>query len=225
MSTSSFPSDDSIEKIDTISEDLSWNEEFRATGFKGNNSVLAWLYNLEPDSEHQFFTYRNIETAGRTQLGQHVSLLGLDSDIAFSYFLDDQKLPESNTINPYKLPSKNIAKRILHSYFKSVHPLFPIICIDLFLGQINGIWGVNGGQRPGQKWLAIFNMTLAIGCRRLQFMQEKLPPGVSHEVFFSRARSLSVNENMSFNTPTCNKYRLKRLWRYTSWFPCRLIGK
>lgn len=162
----------------------------------GKNSVHAWLRNLEPDSGHRVSPDRNMEAVGRTQFGQPISPQGLDNNMSVSYFLDDQKLPPSSSVDAYTLPPKNLADWILHSYFKSVHPLCPIVRIDLFLEQYKSIWGGNGGARPGQKWLAIFNMILAIGCRRLQFLQEQLPPGVSHEIFFSRARSLSVNENM-----------------------------
>lgn len=206
-----YSSADSIAGIEMISEDLNRNEEFRATGFMGKNSVLAWLRNLEPDSGHQIIPDPSMETAGRTQLGQRVSLLGLDSDMAVSYFLDDQKLPEPNTMDSYKLPSKNIARWILHSYFKSVHPLFPIVGIDLFLEQYESLWRVNGCRKPGQKWQAIFNIILAIGCRRLEVMQQKLPPGVSHEVFFSRARVLSVNDNITFEHPDLQQVQIEAL--------------
>lgn len=211
MPSSSFSSAGSIEGIDTISKDLNRNEESRATGFMGTNSVQIWLRNLEPDSGHQISCDRNMEIEVRTPLEQPVSLLGLDNDMAVSYFLDDEKLPEPNTIDAYKLPSKNIAKWILHSYFKSMHPLFPIVRIDLFLEQYKSIWRVNGAQKPSQKWLAILNMILAIGCRRLQFMEEKLPPGVSHEIFFSRARSLSVNDTMSFEHADLQQVQVEAL--------------
>jgi hypothetical protein len=152
-----------------------------------------------------------MEAAGRTQFGQLISPQGLDNNMAVSYFLDDQKLPPSNSVDAYKLPPKNLADWILHSYFKSVHPLFPIVRTDLFLEQYKSIWGVNGSSRPGQKWLAIFNMILAIGCRRLQFLQEKVPTGASHEVFFSRARSLSVNENMTFEHADLQQVQVEAL--------------
>lgn len=196
MSSSSSYSAGSIEGIDTISEDLNRNEESRATGFMGKNSVHAWLRNLEPDSGHRISPDRNTEAAGRTQFGKPISPQGLDNNMSVSYFLDDWKLPPSSSVDAYQFPPKNLVDWILHSYFKSVHPFFPIIRLDLFVEQYKSIWGGNGAPRPGQKWLAILNMILAIGCRRLQFLQEKMPPGISHEIFFSRARSLSVNENM-----------------------------
>ena len=211
MSSSSSSSAGSIEGIDTISEDLNRNEESRATGFMGKNSVHAWLRNLEPDSGHRISPDHNMEAAGRTQFGRPISPQGLDNNMAVSYFLDDQKLPPSNSVDAYKLPPKNLADWILHSYFKSVHPLFPIVRTDLFLEQYKSIWGVNGSSRPGQKWLAIFNMILAIGCRRLQFLQEKVPTGVGHEVFFSRARSLSVNENMTFEHADLQQVQVEAL--------------
>lgn len=198
MSSSSSSSPGSTEGIDTISEDLNRNEESRATGFIGKNSVHAWLRNLEPDSGYRVSPDRSTEGAGGTRISQPISPQGLENNLSVSYFLDDQKLPLSNSFDAYKMPSKNVADCILHSYFKSVQPLFPIVRTDLFLEQYRSIWGGNSGPRPGQKWLAIFNMILAIGCRRLQFLQEKLLPGTSHETFFSRARSLSLNENMTF---------------------------
>ncbi|KAE8548937.1 hypothetical protein EYB25_009320 [Talaromyces marneffei] len=211
MSSSSSSSAGSVEGIDTISEDLNRNEESRATGFMGKNSVHAWLRNLEPDSGHRVSPDRNMETAGRTQFGQPISPQGLDNNMAVSYFLDDQKLPPSNSVDAYKLPPKNLADWILHSYFKSVHSLFPIVRTDLFLEQYKSIWGVSGSPRPGQKWLAIFNMILAIGCRRLQFLQERLPTGVSHDLFFSRARCLCVNENMIFEHADLQQVQVEAL--------------
>ncbi|EED12135.1 conserved hypothetical protein [Talaromyces stipitatus ATCC 10500] len=211
MSSSSSSSAGSIEGIDTISEDLNRNEESRATGFMGKNSVHAWLRNLEPDSGYRVSPDSSMEAGNRAQFGQPISPQGLDNNMAVSYFLDDKKLPACNSDDTYKLPPKNLADRILHSYFRSVHPFFPIVRTDLFLEQYRSLWGVNANPRPGHKWLAIFNMILAIGCRRLQFLKETLPTDVSHEIFFSRARSLSVNENTTFEHADLQQVQVEAL--------------
>lgn len=90
-----------------------------------------------------------MDAAGREQTSRAISQ-SLDNDKAISYFLDDLKLPLFNCIDDI-LPPKTLADRIVHSYFKSVQPLFPIVRTDLFLKQYESIRRSNFGPRPGQK--------------------------------------------------------------------------
>jgi Fungal specific transcription factor domain len=163
----------------------------------GKSSVLAWLRNLEADNGLRASPEQSMEMMGGLHFDQSHSP-HLETNKA-SYFLDDKQLPASKLVDSLKLPPRKLADWILWSYFRSIHPFFPIVREKLFLEQYRSLWGVaNANPRPGRKWLAIFNMILAIGCKQLQFLQEPLPADLNDEIFFSRARILSVNESMTF---------------------------
>lgn len=206
LSSSSTSSTGSVQGIDTIAEDLNRNEESRATGFMGKNSVLAWLRNLESNS--RMTPDQRVEAMGGWQFDHPIRP---QPDLnTVSYFLDDKELPESGFVDWLDLPPRQVADWAVWSYFKSVHPFFPIVRKSLFLEQYSALWETTS-DRPGQKWLAIFNMILAIGCRQLQCLQEPLPTEVSDEVFFSRARILSVNENMTFEHADLQQVQVEAL--------------
>ena len=53
--------------------------------------------------------------------------------------------------------------------------------------------------KPGRKWLAIFNMILAIGCRLRRISQPNVQENSDEHVFFARAKSLNVSENVLYD--------------------------
>ncbi|OKL58275.1 hypothetical protein UA08_06851 [Talaromyces atroroseus] len=207
VSSSSTSSAGSVTGIDTIGEDLNRDEQSRATGFMGKNSVLAWLRNLESDSGFRASTEQSMEMMGGLQVNRAHSS-HFDGSKA-SYFLDDKQLPTSRFVDSLTLPRRQLADWILTSYFTSVHTFFPIVRENLFREQYRNLWGAVS-PRPGRKWLAIFNMILAIGCRQLGF-QGPLPIDVKDEIFFSRARTLSVNENMAFEHADLQQVQVEAL--------------
>lgn len=149
MSSSSSSSPGSTEGLDRISEDLNRIAESRTTGSIGKNSINTRSRNMVRDSGSRVLPNCNMDAAGREQTSRAISQ-SLDNDKAISYFLDDLKLPLFNCIDDI-LPPKTLADRIVHSYFKSVQPLFPIVRTDLFLKQYESIRRSNFGPRPGQK--------------------------------------------------------------------------
>lgn len=65
----------------------------------------------------------------------------------------------------FGLPLKDIADRLVDSYFSTVHPLFPIICKPLFITQYETYYT---SQKPlngesSKKWLTLLNLVFAIG--------------------------------------------------------------
>lgn len=210
MSSSSASSAGSLDGIDTINEDLNRTKESRATGFMGKNSVHAWMRRIESDSALKGSPDQSEDTVGRSQFNRDYSPQSLDSNAGVSYFLDDKQLPTLKPSDLFELPPKTRADWILWSYFKYIHPFFPIVRANLFLDQYKSLW-VETSPRPGRKWLAIFNMILAIGCRQLQFVQEPLPDDVNDSLFFARARELSINENMTLEHADLQQVQVEAL--------------
>jgi hypothetical protein len=87
------------------------------------------------------------------------------------------------------LPSKKLADLLALSYFQSFQQMFPIIRERLFLRQYESLWG-DCIAKPGNKWLAILNLVLAISCTRLQRIQDETSSYWDDELFFSRAQIL-----------------------------------
>lgn len=59
--------------------------------------------------------------------------------------------------------------------------------------------------------LAVFNMILAIGCKRLKAYQSNLPLGLRYDVFFARARLLSANENFTYDNSDLQQVQIETL--------------
>lgn len=80
---------------------------------------------------------------------------------------------------------------------EKVHTSLPIIRRDLFVAQYNRCY--SEGKNPGRKWLAVFNMILAIACALSRLFVLEIPHGADENLFSARARSLSLSENVLYD--------------------------
>lgn len=62
----------------------------------------------------------------------------------------------------FSLPLKEVADRLVDSYFDIVHPLFPIICKPSFMKQYEACYAFPNGE-GWKKWLTVLNLVFAIG--------------------------------------------------------------
>lgn len=113
-----------------------------------------------------------------------------------SYHLDTHIVPESETRNPFALPSQELADQLLNIYFDKIRPSVPIIRRDLFTQQYHRVFS-DQSVRPGEKWLGIFNAVLAISSRYCRLAVNGVPYG-SEEIFFSRAKALYQSEDILY---------------------------
>lgn len=65
----------------------------------------------------------------------------------------------------FSYPPRQVADRLIISYFSTVHPLFPIICKPSFIAQYENYYASKKFQNGEgwKKWLTMLNLVFAIG--------------------------------------------------------------
>ena len=183
---SQSPSIGSLE-VDHTEEDFNRDEMTRATGFIGKGSEITWVQQLNREIDHD---HGSCPTTPRPE--NHANPRVAQSN----YYLDDLELRCVAHLDAHEVPTHEVASRLLNAYLASVHPSFPIIGIATFMSQFQVFYNQQS-LRPGNKWLAILNLMLAIGTRYTQLADPCLQhDGNEHMKYFSRAKSLSLDDQL-----------------------------
>lgn len=214
--------------VDRIEEDFNRNEQSRTTGFMGKNSEITWLQKLrqenkfgspnQGDEEEEF----RATTGGASPLFQRTTAGGdpqktmPDAVEGFSaneqsYHLDDFSISIPETIDRFEMPLRETADLLFNTYLQSVHFSFPIIGKITFSSQYRKFMD-DPSANPGERWLSILNMIFAIAARYSHLIQaEWRGDERDHLIYFSRARSLSMNGNSIFNHPDLQQVQVSGL--------------
>ncbi|KIW73231.1 hypothetical protein PV04_01365 [Phialophora macrospora] len=183
--------------LDRTDEDFT-REQARHTGFMGKNSEVTWLQRLKEQNKYG-------EVAQDQQVGDTQNPLS-EADSGFtiqdsSYHMDDMSIFTYDAVDPYELPTPEIADHLFNAYMQRVHSSFP------FVGRINltsQFRRVMSGtvQRPPEKWLAILNLIFAIGAKYSHLINADWKGDErDHLIYFTRARLLTVNSETIFQHP------------------------
>ena len=192
LDTSSFTPTGPLDGVATADEDFNRTQKSRSTGYMGKISEVMWMQRLESEATRQGDTGVSAENNPKYQLP-------LDNSIAsMSYHLDDNHLPGEEATDAFILPSKGLADQFFSVFFNKVHVSLPIIRQDLVMDQYHRLFS-EASVKPGRKWLAIFNMVLAIGSRFRRISQSDAQEDSDEHVFFARAKSLNVSENALYD--------------------------
>lgn len=125
--------------------------------------------------------------------------LPIDKSVAsMNYHLDYSSISKQDVTHTSILPPKYLADQLLQIYMEKVNGSLPFIRQDLFLAQYSCCYSIDGTS-PGRKWLAVFNMVLAIACTLGRLSGLNLPREVDENVFSERARSLSLSDNVLYD--------------------------
>lgn len=121
------------------------------------------------------------------------------------YHLDDLGLPKSeHPVDPYTAPSRDVTDKLVSNYFKTVNPLFPIIYKPLFQAEYEAAHNQLGSSAeiPG-KWLALFNLILAIGRSHCNLFDTAKDIGNENQAdYFLKARILAaLDGGITFEIP------------------------
>lgn len=108
---------------------------------------------------------------------------------------------EHGRVDPYALPPREIADQLIHGYFDSVHPLFPIVNQDEFHAQYEQLFYAKDAYKISRHWMSVINLVFAIGQRYFETMGRMMD--VHHLTFFMRARVLgALDGGALFGIPT-----------------------
>lgn len=178
-------------------EDFNRDEISQAIGFVGQHSEVAWLYILKRDLD------RN-----NTSVDDYSDQPSISS---VHYFQDIVQIAIPTDVDILAQPPKPIADQLIEAYFRIVHPEFPIVGMETFLGQYRSL-SLNANLRPGKRWMAVLNLVFAISARYSHLLQSQSPEeNTNHPTYFARAWRLSLAENMFLDHPTLQQVQVEGL--------------
>lgn len=157
----------------------------------GKDSEVAWMQQLEAEATKESDHSDSLENPPQSRLPAD------DSIASMNYRLDHGRLSDPDVRNAFVLPPKALADHLLHIYLDNIYTSLPIIRRGLFMEQYRRLFSENS-INPGRRWLAVFNMVLAIGSRFCRVSKQDVPGDADENVFFARAKSLSVPENVLY---------------------------
>lgn len=114
-----------------------------------------------------------------------------------NYHLDYKSISKPDVTTTFVLPPKSLADALYQVYLEKAHTSFPVIPPDLFHDQLDRCYCEK--RNPGKKWLALFNMILAIACALSRISAKKQPYAVDEDVFAARARTLGLSGQLLYN--------------------------
>ena len=92
----------------------------------------------------------------------------------------------------------------------TVHPFFPFLNRPLFYKQCYNF--LDNGALPSNKWLAIFNMVLAIAAKHAQIINSPYCDNdQDHVLYLKRACTLSMNQKALFDHPDLQQVQVEGL--------------
>ena len=195
-SISSSSSIGSLDYINVVNEDLNRNEHSRATGYMGQNSEIVWMQGLDFETKNQSGDDK-LACAPASAVSNQLS--NEECISSMNYHLDDQDPSDLEVKNAFVLPPKAFADRLIQVYLNTIQASLPFIRHDVFLEQFERCYS-RQKLNPGRKWLAVFNLVLAIGCAFSRLSQQNMQRDPGKEtLFFARAKSLSVSENILYH--------------------------
>lgn len=162
----------------------------RATGYMGKNSEVTWMQRLDFEASKQG-THEDPSqpTADVAPSDESISLL--------NYHLDHQSLSEPVMVNASDMPPKALADRLFQIFINRVQISLPFIRQDLFLEEYDRYY--SGSVRyPDSKWLAIFNLIMAISCVFCRLSSQDTQQVADETIFFARARLLKISDTILY---------------------------
>jgi hypothetical protein len=183
---------------DHTEEDFNRDEASQAMGFVGEHSEVAWLYRLK----------RDLDQGSLTPIGDIPERPSISS---LNYFLDDSDIPIPENIDVSVRPPQQMADMLVESYFRTIHPDFPIIGKEIFLNQYRSFYS-NPNVRPGKRWTAVLNLVFAIAAKHSNLLQSQ-PQGnyTDHLAYFARAWRLSMGSVGLFDHPNLQQVQVEGL--------------
>lgn len=173
----------------------------------GTTSGVSWLRQLEDEETTQ---------DRRNDGGPFIAVAELPREMtttsSASYHLDNVNVGQmgGDPAEAFVLPPKEVSDKLLHSYLESVHDSFPVFDKQLFTEQFETLYS-RSSSRPGKRWLAILNMVLAISSKVCRLTEPDIQRDVQSNIFFTKARALSVGENVIFGHADLQQVQLESL--------------
>ena len=134
---------------------------------------------------------------------------------ASTYHCDDLSVfVTDQVVDPFELPTKDLADHLFQSYIDTVHPAFPILGRSTFINQYE-IFANRGALNTGNNWRAILNLIFAIGAKYSHLIQGELRGDErDHLIYFTRARLLGFNAESILAHPELQQVQVAGLMAF-----------
>jgi hypothetical protein len=185
----------------------------------GKNSEVTWLQRLREENKYGDETrdqqgnerqkkLAELSTASLTAIrpvgDTQVPLSEADNGFTIqdsSYHMDDNSIFTYDAVDPYEMPTPDMANHLFDAYMQRIHSSFPFVGRLNLTSQFHRF--ISGQiQRPPEKWLAILNLIFATGAKYSHFINADWKGDErDHLIYFTRARLLSVNSETLFQHP------------------------
>jgi hypothetical protein len=159
---------------------------------------MAWLYRLK------CHIHQDSSKIARDHPDWH-------SISSVNYFLDDTEFLVSDDVDLSWWPPQPTAAQLVHLYFQTVHPAFPVLGKPVFLDQYERFYSSPNAQ-PGKRWLALLNLVFAIAARHSTIVNCQTPcDNNDYSTYFSRAWRLSTGTAAPMGHPDLQQVQIEGL--------------
>lgn len=211
--------------LDKTEEDFT-RADAKDTGFMGKNSELTWMQRLRQENKYgsppresadpevrrrEKIALEQNTSPSSTQPAAHEDGFTIQDS---SYFLDEESVSIYEAVDPYEMPTQEMANNLFEAYITRVHPSFPMIGKSVLSSQYHKLM-MGQVKRPPDKWLAILNLMFATGARYSHLVQaEWQADDRDHLIYFTRARMLSMNGDTMFEHPDLQQIQITGLMSF-----------
>lgn len=178
--------------LDLVDENLHETDQARATGFVGPNSEVQWLRSF-------LLSERGDSEAAPFDRGSSVNTANNEQVSTVTFYLDSKNTDLEFYVDPYELPTADVAEQLLNIYMEKVHDTFPILPQKLFQDQCRKYFeALRRGSAPrlSAKWQAILNLVFAIGAKYSHLVKATWQADQrDHLIYQARASTFAWNDN------------------------------
>lgn len=174
--------------------------ERKSKAFVGQASEIRWMQRLERelakvpardyDREDPPHPGVSASSKGKERLSRST-----DNQNPNPYPDDMDTSIIGDQIDPFEMPIRSTADRLVDSYFKTVHPSFPVVDKAYFIEQYGQYFTVRDSENFGDKnFIATLQLVLAIGAVHAHLVgAEWAGDERDHLLYFAKARMLGID--------------------------------
>ncbi|KAF7671197.1 hypothetical protein GT037_010758 [Alternaria burnsii] len=218
-------------EADILDEDLHKERDSQSTGFIGKSSEVQWLRHLQHDTERDkeslsasesLYVFPSVTpefSKRRTEiLRQHQQQKSKIPTSISTFYLDNEGIEIDYAVEPYKLPTIEVAQRLIQRYMHTVHDTFPVLSQETFINQVRGYYASVTQGTPcdmSETWLAMLNLVFAIGARFSHLTEaDWQADSRDHIVYQSRAQILDLGEPSLAHQPDLARIQVTALFAF-----------
>lgn len=221
----------SNESLDLLDEDLTRDEQARATGFVGKNSEIQWLHRLklqidrgDEDESRPHMPYgppgdtdeaaaQRIDAPRRRRLSQ--SLDSVEHIAGSTYYLDNESVQVDLNVDVFEMPTPETAEKLFTCFMDTVQDSFPTIRKKIFIEQFETYYASVKDGKPNRlphKWRSILNLVFAIGARFSHLVRAEWQGDErDHLVYYTRARCTGFTPDSVLAHPDLQQIQIASL--------------